>query len=151
MVVPSKSFQPSLLFVGKVRSLSYSGASERIFNRAGSCCTNKHYTRLERLARSKRSCVLRKFEIYSRNLFITFALESYCLSSKIEFEVDWRYPKVSRLQSRKSYWRGRLSTVDLLVLTRLDQLLFYWKYYIPLLQNKLPKWGGQLYWAFPFS
>ncbi len=27
----------------------------------------------------------------------------------------------------KSYWRGRLSTVDLLVLTSLDQLLLYWK------------------------
>jgi hypothetical protein len=30
----------------------------------------------------------------------------------------------------KSYWRGRLSTVDLLVLTGLDQLLLYWKCYL---------------------
>ncbi len=45
---------------------------------------------------------------------------------------------VKKLQSGKSYWGERLSTVDLLVLTSLDQLVFvllYWKYY---LQNKLP-------------
>ncbi len=30
------------------------------------------------------------------------------------------------------------STVDLLVPTSLDQLLFLWKYYLPFLQNKLP-------------
>jgi len=31
----------------------------------------------------------------------------------------------------KSYWGGRLSTVDLLVLTMLDHLFLYWKYYFP--------------------
>ncbi len=33
----------------------------------------------------------------------------------------WIFPSV---YARRSYWRGRLSTVDLLVLTSLDQLLF---------------------------
>ncbi len=36
------------------------------------------------------------------------------------------------------YWRERLSTVDLLVLTSLDQQLLYWKHFLPILQNKLP-------------
>ncbi len=34
--------------------------------------------------------------------------------------------------------RGRLSTVDLLVLTTLDQLIFTLKFHLPLLQNRLP-------------
>jgi len=38
----------------------------------------------------------------------------------------------------KPYWKGRLSTVDLLALTSLDQLILKLKYYLPLLQNKLP-------------
>jgi hypothetical protein len=39
--------------------------------------------------------------------------------------------------SGKSYCRGRLSTVDLLVLTKLDQIIFILKIYF--LQNKLPE------------
>ncbi len=50
-----------------------------------------------------------------------------------------------------SYRRGRLSTVDLLVLTSLDQPLLILKMLFYFLQNELPQWGGQLYWAFPFS
>jgi hypothetical protein len=54
--------------------------------------------------------------------------------------------------SREALLRGRFSTVDLLVLTSLDPLLLYWKYYFPLLQNKPPQWESQLYWAsYPFS
>jgi hypothetical protein len=37
----------------------------------------------------------------------------------------------------KSYLRGRVSTVDLLVLASLDQLLVILKYYLRLLQNGL--------------
>ncbi len=37
------------------------------------------------------------------------------------------------------YWRGRLWAVDLPILTNI------------ILHNKLPWWGGQSYWAFPFS
>jgi hypothetical protein len=40
--VAGKPFQPSLVFVGKARSLPYRGASERLINRVGSCFTNKH-------------------------------------------------------------------------------------------------------------
>jgi hypothetical protein len=36
---------------------------------------------------------------------------------------------LKRAQCGKSLWRGRLSTVDLLVLTSLGQLLLHWKYY----------------------
>jgi hypothetical protein len=49
------------------------------------------------------------------------------------------------------YWRGRLSTVDLLVLTSINQLIFRLKIFLPVLQNKLPNRGGQVYWALPFS
>ncbi len=38
--------------------------------------------------------------------------------------------------SGKSYWRERLSTVDLLVLTSSDLLLLYWKYYFLSLTNQ---------------
>jgi hypothetical protein len=36
--------------LSKARRLPYRGAPERFFNRVGSCFTNKHKTRLERLA-----------------------------------------------------------------------------------------------------
>ncbi len=48
------------------------------------------------------------------------------------------------------YRRGRLCTIDLLVPTSLDQLLLIQKNHLLFLQNKLPWWGSQLYWAFPF-
>ncbi len=43
-----------------------------------------------------------------------------------------------RTYAGKSYWRGRLTTVDLLVLTTLDQLIFILKILFMFLQNKLP-------------
>ncbi len=55
------------------------------------------------------------------------------------------------VKTGKTNWRGRLSTVDLLALTSLDQLLLKLKTFFTFLQNELPKWGVQLYWAFPFS
>ncbi len=51
----------------------------------------------------------------------------------------------------KPYWRGRIRTVDLLVLTSLDQLLFKLKLNFLFLQNNLSLLWGQLHWAFPFS
>jgi hypothetical protein len=49
--VPGKLFQPIILFVGKARSLTQSGAAESYFSRVGSGLNCKHYTRLEKLAR----------------------------------------------------------------------------------------------------
>ncbi len=51
----------------------------------------------------------------------------------------------------KPYWMDRIITVVLLVLTSLDQLLFILKLYFSVFTNNLPYWGGQPYWAFPFS
>jgi hypothetical protein len=51
--VPGKPFQSNLVFVGKTRSSSKSGASERCFTQVGCSLIHKHYTRLERLARDK--------------------------------------------------------------------------------------------------
>ncbi len=49
------------------------------------------------------------------------------------------------------YWRGKISTIDLLVLTSSNQLLLILKLYFSHLQNNLSYCGGQSYWAFPFS
>jgi hypothetical protein len=43
------------------RSLSYSGAPERFFNRVGYCFSNRPETRLEMLAVDKHYSLLRKF------------------------------------------------------------------------------------------
>ncbi len=71
MFVHGKPFQPSLLFVGKAKSLPYGGAPERFFNRVGSCFTKRHYIRLERLLMDKHSSLLRTFVNYGRKFFIT--------------------------------------------------------------------------------
>ncbi len=39
---------------------------------------------------------------------------------------------INMFQAGKSYWRGRLSMVDLLSLTRSDQLLLYWRIFFTL-------------------
>ncbi len=49
----------------------------------------------------------------------------------------------------KSDWRGRLSMIDLLAPTSLDQLLFILKTLLSYLQNNLTQWGGQLSWLPP--
>jgi hypothetical protein len=71
--VPDKPFQPGVMFVGKARSLLYSEAPGRCFTRVGSGLTHKHYTRLEKLARDKRSRLLQKFKNYGQKRFITLA------------------------------------------------------------------------------
>jgi hypothetical protein len=39
---------------------------------------------------------------------------------------------------RETLIKGRLSAIDLLLLTNLDKLLLYWKYYLPISQYNLP-------------
>ncbi len=63
MFVPGK---PSLMFVGKAKSLPLSGAPESCFGAVGSSLTHKHTTRLERLARDKHSSLLQTLVIYGR-------------------------------------------------------------------------------------
>jgi hypothetical protein len=63
------------MFVGKARSQPSIGAPEkfftpgRCFSELGFGPTPKHQTRLERLARDKRSSLLRKFVNYDRKRF----------------------------------------------------------------------------------
>ncbi len=64
MFVLGKLYQPSLVFVDKARSLTYSGARERYFTKVSSGLTDTHQTRLERLTRDKHSSLLRKFVNY---------------------------------------------------------------------------------------
>jgi hypothetical protein len=55
------------------------------------------------------------------------------------------------LLSGNPYWKGRLSTVDLLVLISLDMLLLLLQKLFTILQNKLTYGGGQLFLTIPFS
>jgi hypothetical protein len=64
-----KPFQPSLMYVGKPKSLLYSGAPGRYFTRVGCGLTRNHLIRLERLARDMHSSLLLKVVTYGRKKF----------------------------------------------------------------------------------
>ncbi len=57
-VCPWKAFPAYIIFVGKARSLPWSGTHETWFSRLGSGHTHKHKTKLERLARDEYSKLL---------------------------------------------------------------------------------------------
>jgi hypothetical protein len=57
------------MFVSKVSSLPYNVAPENSFTWLGSGLAHKHWTRLEKLVRDKRSSVLQKFVTYVRKKF----------------------------------------------------------------------------------
>jgi hypothetical protein len=71
-------FQPSLMLVGKARSLPQNGAPERCFTQIGSGLTRKYYTRLERLAMDKHTSLLRNSVNYDRENFIVQAPGKHC-------------------------------------------------------------------------
>ncbi len=87
MFIPGRPFQPSLMLVSKVRSLPYSGASERFFTQVGSGPTHKHLARLERLSSDKRSCFLQTFENYRRKKF--YNLDSRSSPSQTSSTKTW--------------------------------------------------------------
>jgi hypothetical protein len=62
-------FQPNLMFVGNVSSLTKSAAAERCFTWLSSGLTQKHSTRLEKLARVKLCSLLRILVNYGRKMF----------------------------------------------------------------------------------
>ncbi len=47
------------------------------------------------------------------------------------------------------YWKGRIGTVGLLLLTSLDQLIFHLKIFFTFVTKHVIL--GQLYWTFPFN
>ncbi len=55
------------------------------------------------------------------------------------------------IEAGKTKWRERLSTVDLLVITTLEQLIFMLKIVFTLLEKQATSRGGQMYLAFPFQ
>jgi len=57
---------------------------------------------------------------------------------KEEIEFFKFLSTLMKVDAGKPYQRGRISTVDLLVLTSLDQLLFALKLYFSVSSNKLP-------------
>ncbi len=104
MFAPGNPFQSRLLFVGKARSLSLSGASERSFASVGSRLTCKHYTILERLARDKHSAAGTGREKDKKNLLISdkhYSVERLgsCLTSKCTSERMVRRQFMSRHKS----------------------------------------------------
>ena len=56
-----------------------------------------------------------------------------------------------KLKPGTPYWKGSVSTVDLLALTSSDQLLIKLQKLFTILQNKLSYCGGQLYCALSLS
>ncbi len=58
--------KPTLMFVGKARSLPQSGAHERCITLVGSVLNHNNQTRLERPARDQHSSLLRTFVNYGR-------------------------------------------------------------------------------------
>jgi hypothetical protein len=75
---PGKSFQPSLLLVGKARSLPSSGAPERCFTWVSSCPTSKLFTIMERLARDEHFSLLQKVVNHGRKV-IGIVLSLLCI------------------------------------------------------------------------
>ncbi len=59
-----------------------------------------------------------------------------CVSYAKKWSVMNKHPKQSNLGAEKPYWRGSISTVDLIVLTSLDQLLFKLTPNFPSLQKQ---------------
>jgi hypothetical protein len=76
-------FPTSLLFVGKARSQPFSVEPERCFTWVGSCLTHKHYTILEKLARTQHSSLVQKFTIYDRKKF--YNIGPWCQCHKTFF------------------------------------------------------------------
>jgi hypothetical protein len=95
------------------RSLPYSGAPERRFKWVGSYITRKHYTRLENLARDKRSSLLRKSVNYGRKKFFSTGpslLQTLINNGRKKFyntvrrtsETAWQTPLVKFLLFKNS-------------------------------------------------
>jgi hypothetical protein len=67
--VPGKLFQPSLIFEGKSGACPISIVSKRRVTRVASGFICKHLTRMDKIAKSKHSSLLRKFLNYVRKKF----------------------------------------------------------------------------------
>ncbi len=105
--VQGKPFQPDLMFVCKVRSLTLSGEHVEFFNRVGFCFTNKHYTRLESLGRDKHSSLLRAFVNYGQKLYTTLATGADVI--KHVLSVIYRFSHYARVFIRLG-WKSLPST-----------------------------------------
>ncbi len=81
-VCPSTPFEHIMLFVGNVKSLTYSGVPTRNFTRVGSELTRKHKTRLETPSMDKHS-----------SFFINYSSKS--LSAKFIISHSSYQPKTS--------------------------------------------------------
>jgi len=69
VLAPGKPFQPSLLSVGKAKSLPKVEHIKRSFARVSSCLIRKNCVILEKLLRDECSSSLQKFVTYSRKRF----------------------------------------------------------------------------------
>ena len=90
----------SLAYCLWARPGAYPSASKRFVNRAGSCFTNKHETKVERLVRDKHSSLLRTFVNYGHKKFYNFG--SRRRSRRIRTQVlREQSEKIPRSKNRK--------------------------------------------------
>ncbi len=126
MFVLGKHLQPSHMFVIEARAyLEWS--TWEVFPRVGSGLTLKKQTRLERAAGDKHSSLLWAFINYCRKKFYNIGAQVARLLTRFVWNPsDNKLASVAYLPltwAGTSCWRGRLNTVDLLVLTSLEHLL----------------------------
>jgi hypothetical protein len=97
--------------VGKARSLPYSVAPQSFFNRVGSCFTNRHWTRLEKLALGKHSSLLQKFVNYGRKKFYNIGPRSWfgkSLLQKPESKLFVVLKNLSPMSLNSSFGQNKL-------------------------------------------
>ncbi len=89
------------MFVGKARSLPKSDAFERCFTLVGSGLNRKHYTKLKRFARDKRSSLLQKgskkfYNMGSRDIWDR-AIKQSLVEINTILTIDIERPKIDCL------------------------------------------------------
>jgi len=118
--------------------------------------------RLKRLFKDKHSSLLHPFVSLGKKMkSCEYSLCNLCacwggwgsvnsllVFNVFNYNIFFWHPPVTKPGNPN--WKGRISTVDLLLLTSSNLLLFILKLHFSFLQNNLSQWGGQLQWAFPF-
>ncbi len=110
MFVSVRPLQPSLIFVGKTRSLPKRCTFHLLHSRVGSSLTCTHYTKPQRLAVDKRSSLLRKFVNYGRKKFYNIGPWYYaqCQITVIEVFLETSHSClifIHEVRDRQQYYK----------------------------------------------
>ncbi len=101
MFITGKLFRPSLMFVGKVRSLPYSIVYFSYSSQVGSSLTHKHKMNVEGLARDKHFSLLQTFLNYEHKK--SYNVGPLCQLHKIFFFVTNGETKKLECRSQESF------------------------------------------------